>query len=93
MGGVVNIVTRQPDGQRHTSASVRGGSFGTWDGSLSHSARAGEVDYVGGVPPRDAESLRDAKGGPERSPVAILGLDVLSRFRFILDLNQRITRL
>jgi iron complex outermembrane receptor protein len=45
IGGVVNIVTRRPEAKRRTSASLRGGSFGTWEGSLSHADRVGKVDY------------------------------------------------
>ena len=45
IGGVINIVTKRPSGKPRTSASASGGSFGTWRGSLSHSDRAGPVDY------------------------------------------------
>lgn len=45
MGGVVNIVTRAPDGETRSAAGIRGGSFGTFEGSLSHLSQAGGVDY------------------------------------------------
>lgn len=45
IGGVVNIVTQRPSGASRTSAALSGGSFGSWRGSLSHSAGAGPVDY------------------------------------------------
>lgn len=45
IGGVINIVTKRPSGEPRSSASVSGGSFGTWQGSVSHSNRAGPVDY------------------------------------------------
>jgi iron complex outermembrane receptor protein len=45
IGGVVNIVTRRPEAEARSSASLRGGSFGTWEGSLSHADRAGPFDY------------------------------------------------
>jgi outer membrane receptor protein involved in Fe transport len=45
IGGVVNVVTKRGDGRSHTTASFDGGSFGTWEGSLSQSGRVGPVDY------------------------------------------------
>jgi iron complex outermembrane receptor protein len=47
IGGVVNLVTKGPTGERGTTAAFSGGSFGTWQGSLSHSDRAGPFDYAG----------------------------------------------
>jgi outer membrane cobalamin receptor len=45
IGGVVNVVTRRPTGEPETHASLGAGSFGTWQGSLSHADRAGPVDW------------------------------------------------
>jgi outer membrane cobalamin receptor len=45
IGGVINIVTKRGTGKPRSSASVSGGSFGTWRGTLSHSDRAGPVDW------------------------------------------------
>jgi len=44
IGGVVNVVTRPP-GEPRTAVAAGAGSFGTWQGSLSHADRAGPVDY------------------------------------------------
>ncbi len=45
IGGVVDVVTRRPTGKPKTDASLRGASFGTWQGSLSHSNRTGPIDW------------------------------------------------
>ena len=45
IGGVVNVVTKRGDGRPHASASFSAGSFGTFEGSLSQSGRAGPIDY------------------------------------------------
>ncbi len=38
-------------------------------------------------------ALRDPFGGPEDSPMAILGIDILSRFRVVLDYSSELVRL
>ena len=39
-------MSRSPVGtEARSSVSLRGGSFGTWEGSLSHADRVGKVDY------------------------------------------------
>ncbi len=45
IGGVVNIVSKRPTGKPRTNASFTGGSFGTYEGSLSHADRSGPVDW------------------------------------------------
>ena len=45
LGGVVNVVTKRPAGKPRTDAKLGAGSFGTWQGSLSHSNRTGPVDW------------------------------------------------
>ena len=45
IGGVVNIVTKRTTGEPQTVASLSGGSFGTWQGALTHSGRVGPADY------------------------------------------------
>ncbi|MBW2423168.1 MAG: TonB-dependent receptor, partial [Deltaproteobacteria bacterium] len=44
IGGVVNVVTRQPEGERTTRARFSGGSFDTYEGSLLHSNSLGNLD-------------------------------------------------
>jgi outer membrane receptor protein involved in Fe transport len=46
IGGVVNIVTRQPTPERRVSASFAAGCFDTFEGSLSWSERLGPVDLA-----------------------------------------------
>jgi outer membrane cobalamin receptor len=41
VGGVVNIITRRPGAEPRSSFSLSGGSFGTWEGSVSYDARVG----------------------------------------------------
>ena len=45
IGGVVNIVTKRTTGEPQTVGSLSGGSFGTWQGALTHSGRVGPADY------------------------------------------------
>lgn len=45
IGGVVDIVTKRPTGRPRSAAAFSGGSFGTWQGSLSHDDRSGPVDW------------------------------------------------
>jgi iron complex outermembrane receptor protein len=45
IGGVVNIVTKRSDGEPRSHVDLGAGSFGTWDGSASHSNRVGPVDF------------------------------------------------
>lgn len=45
IGGVVNVVTKRPSGSPSSRAQLSGGSFGTWQGSLSHADRSGPVDW------------------------------------------------
>jgi len=37
IGGVVNLITKRPGGEPHTSAAFSGESFGTWTGSATQS--------------------------------------------------------
>ncbi|HVP29902.1 MAG TPA: TonB-dependent receptor [Myxococcota bacterium] len=48
IGGVVNLVTKRPGAEPLTRAAVEGGSFGTFQGSLTHSRRAGGVELTAG---------------------------------------------
>ncbi len=41
MGGVINIITRRGSGAFHSSASIEGGSYGTWRTMLSASGTSG----------------------------------------------------
>jgi vitamin B12 transporter len=41
IGGVVNIVTRRPSAKPETRVRLAGGSFGTWEGSVSQTGRVG----------------------------------------------------
>ncbi len=56
----------------------------------------GEINF-GALPalilPDERMSLRDDSGGPDDPPMGIIGLDVLSRFRFVLDMSQNLARL
>ena len=47
IGGVVNLVTRQPSPEPETTARFAAGSFETFEGSLSHTQRVGPVDLLG----------------------------------------------
>jgi Aspartyl protease len=38
-------------------------------------------------------SLRELSTGPDKAPMGIIGIDVLSRFRFTLDMSQQLARL
>lgn len=46
LGGVVNIVTKKPGDKPETSVTALYGSFNTWDGKLSHSARKGPLFWT-----------------------------------------------
>ena len=46
IGGVVNVITRRPSGKPESAASFSGGSFDTWQGSVSHANRVGLVDVA-----------------------------------------------
>ncbi len=45
IGGVINIITRKPDGPAHSTARLEGGSFGTFDQTAGTSGKAGAVGY------------------------------------------------
>lgn len=45
------------------------------------------------VLPDERLALRDETGGAAEAPMGVIGLDVLSRFRFVLDMAQRSARL
>jgi vitamin B12 transporter len=75
IGGVVNVVTRRGTGKPRTSAAVTGGSFGTWQGSLSHSDRAGPVDYGASYTGFTTDGDWDFQSVEERGS----GIDVPSR--------------
>ena len=46
IGGVVNLVTRRPGGERRSEASVRGGSWNTWRGTAATSGTLRELEYA-----------------------------------------------
>ena len=48
IGGVVNLVPISPGKEPVSNASFSGGSFGTFQGSLSHARRFGQSDLVAG---------------------------------------------
>src|SRR5262245_62177583 len=48
IGGVVNLVTRESVGEPVTRVSGSGGAWDTWQGSLFHARRVGEVDLLAG---------------------------------------------
>ena len=48
IGGVVNLVPMSPGDTPVTDASFAGGSFGSYEGSLSHARRIGKSDVVAG---------------------------------------------
>jgi vitamin B12 transporter len=62
MGGVINLITRRPKAEPQASFSFSGGSFGTWDGSISGGGRIKGVDssfgYQGFKTDGDFEFLR-----------------------------------
>ncbi len=45
LGGVVNIITKEPSDQPKTSVSSVYGSLDTWDSKISHSAKAGPFKW------------------------------------------------
>jgi vitamin B12 transporter len=46
IGGVVNLISRRPGGERRSDASFTGGSFGTYRGSAATAGTVREVEYV-----------------------------------------------
>jgi len=46
IGGVVNIITRRPSANPITTATVSGGSFGTWNASVTRTGRLGDTELV-----------------------------------------------
>ena len=46
IGGVVNIITRRPSANPITTASVSGGSFGTWSASVTRTGRLGDSELI-----------------------------------------------
>ncbi len=46
MGGVVNIITKRPSEGTHASATVEGGSYGTFAQALSASMRSGDYSLL-----------------------------------------------
>ena len=46
IGGVVNLVTRRPGGERRSDASLRGGSWDTWRGNAATSGTLRELEYA-----------------------------------------------
>jgi outer membrane cobalamin receptor len=46
IGGVVNLVTRRPGGERRSNASVSGGSWDTYRGNLATSGTLRDVEYA-----------------------------------------------
>jgi outer membrane cobalamin receptor len=46
IGGVVNIVTKRPSATPQTSATVSGGSWGTWNAAFSRTQRVGDNELV-----------------------------------------------
>lgn len=46
IGGVVNLVSRRPGGQRRSDASFTGASFGTYRGSAATAGTIRDVEYV-----------------------------------------------
>ena len=45
LGGVVNIVSKEPTEKPKTTVSSTAGSLGTWDNRITHSAKAGPVGW------------------------------------------------
>jgi len=48
IGGVVNLVTRRPGGERRSNASLSGGSWSTWRGNAASSGTARGLEYAFG---------------------------------------------
>jgi len=46
IGGVVNLISRRPGGERRSDASFTGGSFGTYRGSAATAGTVRELEYV-----------------------------------------------
>ena len=46
IGGVVNLISRRPGGERRSDASFTGGSFGSYRGSAATAGTARELEYV-----------------------------------------------
>lgn len=46
IGGVVNVVTRRASAAPHTSVSLAGGSFDTWQGSVTQTGRIGDNELL-----------------------------------------------
>jgi outer membrane cobalamin receptor len=46
IGGVVNLVTRRPGGERRSNASLSGGSWNTWRGNAATSGTARGLEYA-----------------------------------------------
>ena len=46
LGGVVNIVTKEGSGSRHTTVQASGGPLGTWDAGFSHGWGVGPLLYT-----------------------------------------------
>jgi len=71
IGGVINLVSRRPDDDPVTSFTVAGGSFGTWKGSVFHSARYPIVDitlgYAGFKTDGDYDFVRPVSIGSDGS--------------------------
>ncbi len=63
IGGVINIITKKGKGKPVYSASVEGGSFGTWNGTFQSSGGTDKVDYSFSATRIDTDSFSARAGG------------------------------
>lgn len=86
MGGVVNIVTRQSDGQGiHTDISLQGGSYGTVETSAVSRMRSGRMHAVAGASYARTDGHRKNSDFEQVGGFLKLGYDIDSHWAVTAD--------